>query len=124
MSAQSLVAIAGCAFFLSGAFSPARASGPGLPIEEAIAIAQKDLRNRNLDREYYVSGITLERESMVSRKMHWLARWSESIPREDRKKEIGLEIAMNGEIIRVLKAPVSTAATRSNRASILDLRGH
>ena len=124
MSAGQFVAVAGCACVLFGSLSLASASGPALPIEEAIAIAKKDLRARNLDGEYYVSGITLERESMVSRKMHWLARWSEAIPREDRKKEIGLEIAMTGEIIRVLKAPASTAATRSNRASILDLRGH
>lgn len=101
-----------------------RAEAPAVPIAEAVAIAQKDLRDRGLDQEVYLSGVTLERESVASRKVHWFARWSSAIARPDRKKEIGLQIAMNGDVIRVIKAPAATAATRSNRASILDLRGH
>jgi hypothetical protein len=113
-----------CALLLVAVFSSATAAGPAIPIEQAIALARKDLRDRHLDGAYYVSALTLERDSIVSRKVHWFARWSEAIPRADRRKEIGLEIAMNGEVTRVLKAHASTAATRSDRTSILDLRGH
>src|SRR5687768_10825244 len=110
--------VAAVLFCLS--LASAHAARPAISIDEAIALAQKDLRDRGLDREYYVNAVTLERDSVLSRKVFWFARWSAAIPRPDRKKEVGLQIDMNGATIRVLKAP----ATRSQRASVLDLRAH
>jgi hypothetical protein len=121
---RPLAAIFGPVMCLLAAVSLAQAAEPAIPIEQAIVLAQKDLRMRNLEGRYYVSALTLERDGLLSRKVHWFARWSEPMPRADRRKEIGVEIAMNGEVTRVLKAPAATAATRSDRGSILDLRGH
>jgi hypothetical protein len=102
----------------------ARSAAPAISIEEAVATAQRSLKERGFDGRYYLAGVTLERETFGGGTMHWFARWSAAIPRPNRKKEIGLQIKMNGEVIHIVKAPPESPQTRSNRASILDLRGH
>jgi hypothetical protein len=113
--AIAAVAICACA---------ASAASPALSIEKAVALAQANLKERGLDREIHVVALTLEPESMMRSRFHWFARWSRSIPREDKKREIGLQINMDGQLVHVLKAPAEAQGRRRNQASILDLRGH
>ena len=100
------------------------AAPPAVSIEQAVKLAQSNLQERGLEREIHIVGIALEPESMTHSKFHWLVRWSHSIPREDRKQETGLQINMDGTLVRLVKAPPTAQGRKPNQASILDLRGH
>ena len=117
MIAGAIAGIAICA-------CAASAAAPALSIEKAVALAQGNLKERGLDREIHVVALTLEPTSLLRSRFHWFARWSSSIPREDRKREIGLQINMDGRLVHVLKAPAEAQGRRRNQAGILDLRGH
>ena len=78
---------------------------PPVAIEQAVALAQKNLRERGLTERIYITGVTLERDSLLSSKTHWSVRWSESISRGERKREIGLEIEMDGSVVVIVRAP-------------------
>lgn len=101
---------------------PALLAGPALGIDAAVAIARKSLSERGLDGSHHIVSASLARSTVVGSKTHWAVRWSESIPREDRKKEIGIDIAMDGAVVHVVKAPSQPGGRRANQASILDLK--
>jgi hypothetical protein len=100
------------------------AAPPALSIHQAVDLARNSLHERGLEGDVYVVAATLEAENMTRSKSHWYVRWSRSIPREDRKQEIGLQINMDGSVIHLIKAPPHAQGRKPNQASILDLRGH
>jgi hypothetical protein len=100
---------------------------PELTIDRAAAAAQKELKDRGLDGHIYVFSLTLEADGVLNKQLHWTARWSEAIPGDERTKEIGLRINMDGNTVRLVEGPGSVDAlrnprTRSDRPSILDLK--
>ena len=109
-------------FFLALAPMSGHGSGPALSIEEAISIAHKSLKERGLDDSHYVASATLASAAVLGSKYHWSVRWSESIPRGDRKKEIGVDIGMDGSVVHVVKAPTQAGGRKANQASVLDLK--
>lgn len=72
---------------------------PALPIEQALKLAQGYLQ-RNAPKASIV-GLTLEKGALLGGKYRWYAKWSAPI-RRDGKKEVGLEIAMDGALTRVV----------------------
>lgn len=79
---------------------------PELPLEKAVAIAVDYLKSIGKDKDHWIASISYERESMTSGSYKWFVKWGPSIQLEGRK-ELGLEIAMNGEVARAVdrKAP-------------------
>ena len=114
------------ALSLLGAACLAQAA-PVIPIDQAAAIAQKELKSRGLDSQIFVTSIGLTADGMANSEKYWYVRWSEAIKGEERKKEVGMKIKMDGTIVRLVEGPDGTEAlrnhrTRSDRPSILDLK--
>ena len=106
----------------------AAAAAPSLPIDQAAALAQAHLRERGLNGRVYVTSLGLEIESLGRRVPYWYARWSQSVAGEDKKRETGLRINMDGSLVRIVEMPNASREalrnhrTRSDRPSILDLK--
>jgi hypothetical protein len=93
------------ALVASSALTLAAVAAPAVTIDKAVALAQQSLRERGLADRVYIASATLERDSMLSAKNHWFVRWSESLPRPERKREIGVEVGMDGSVVILVKAP-------------------
>jgi hypothetical protein len=79
---------------------------PELPLEKAVALAADYLKSIGQDKDHWIASISYERESMTSGDWKWFVKWGPPIRLEGRK-ELGLEISMNGELSRAVdrKAP-------------------
>ncbi len=108
--------------------STAAVAAPSLPIDRAAALAQAHLRERGLEGQVYVTSLALEIEALARRTPYWYARWSQSIAGDEKKRELGLRINMDGSFVRIVEAPNASREalrnhrTRSDRPSILDLK--
>lgn len=114
-------------------------AAPILPVEKAVAIANKHLRERGAGSQYFITSIRLEPDTVRRSSFHWAVTYSESIPLDEVKKEVGLEIAMDGSIVSVVKGQpnkdpltgkfdpngptgLQNPRTRTQRPSVLDLK--
>ncbi len=100
---------------------------PALSVDKAASLAQKELVDRGLASHIYVFSLTMRQDGVMNKEWYWFASWSESIPGDNRTKEVGMRINMDGSTIRVVEGPGSVDAlrnprTRSDRPSILDLK--
>lgn len=79
---------------------------PDLPLEKAVAIAADYLKSINQDKDHWIASISYERESITNGSYKWYVKWGPPIQLEGRR-ELGLDIAMNGELSRAVdkKAP-------------------
>jgi len=79
---------------------------PALPLEKAVALAADYLKSIGQDKDHWIASISYERESMTSGTYKWFVKWGPPIEIGGRK-ELGLEIAMDGELARAVdrKAP-------------------
>lgn len=99
-----------------------RAQAAPLPIETALGLAQKDLRERGLAGEVSIVSLSLESGAVVGGKVSWFARWSRSIDLGGGRRESGLQIGMDGAVARMVKAPAKPKQHDHSRPSILDLK--
>ena len=88
-----------------GASAFAAEEKPALPIEKALAIAQDYLRKSG--HAAAIAGLSVERDSLGSKRGHWYARWAPAIALDGGRKEFGIEINMDGTLARIVdrKAP-------------------
>jgi hypothetical protein len=93
------------ALVASSAMTLAAFAAPAVGIDKAVELAQQSLRERGFADRVYIVSATLERDSVMSAKRHWFVRWSESLPRAERKREIGVEVGMDGSVVILVKAP-------------------
>ena len=79
---------------------------PELPLEKAVSLAVDYLKTIGKDQDHWIASISYDRASMTSGNYKWFVKWGPPIKLEGRK-ELGLEISMNGEIARAVdkKAP-------------------
>lgn len=115
------------------AFSLATSAAPGLRIDEAARIAQQELKGRDGSGRVFVMSIGVEADSIAKRETYWYARWSEAIPIDERKRELGLRINMDGSLVRIVEGTSGEGSSvgrealrdhrrRSDRPSILDFK--
>jgi hypothetical protein len=102
-------------------------AAPRITIAEAASIAQNELKSRGLESQIYVIGIALETDGMANAEKYWHVRWSDAIAGEERKKEVGVKVKMDGSIVRLVEGSEGVEAlrnhrTRSDRPSVLDLK--
>jgi hypothetical protein len=129
------------AFALLGAAALATAApnGPTLPADQALALAQQHLNSRAASAGFYITSLKLETLDLKRSAYRWAVEWSEPVPVDSTKKETGIEIAMDGSIVSLVKGPpnrnprtgkfdpngstgLQNPRTRSDRPSILDLK--
>lgn len=79
---------------------------PELPLEKAVALAVDYLKSLGQEKDHWIASISYERESITNGEWKWFVKWGPPIKLEGRR-ELGLEIAMNGELSRAVdkKAP-------------------
>ena len=75
---------------------------PALPIDKALAIAQKYLADGGHTGTTGISSLAVERAAFGSSKAHWFAKWAPTIVLSDGRKELGLEIHMDGTFARIV----------------------
>ena len=68
-------------------------------------LAQKELKDRGLAAHIYVFSLVMQPDGVMNKEMHWYAAWSEAIPGDNHKKEVGMRINMDGSTIRVVEGP-------------------
>ena len=90
----AVLALGACAFT-----SRAAEKAPAMPIAEALKLAQGYVQ-RN-DAKAVIVALTLEKSALLSGTYHWYAKWASPLLR-DGKREIGLEIAMDGGLTRIV----------------------
>lgn len=74
---------------------------PALPLEKAVAIAVDYLKTIGKDKEHWIASISYDRTSMTNPTYTWFVKWGPPINLGGRK-ELGLEISMNGEVARAV----------------------
>lgn len=128
-----------CYFGLAILLAASASAAPALPVDQAVALAHQHLKGRDGSGKYYLTSIKLEPDNARRSSFHWSVSWSEAIPLDELKKEVGLEIAMDGTIVSVVRGAAnkdpSTGKydpngatglqnwrTRTDRPSILDLK--
>ena len=80
---------------------------PALPIEKALSIAQDYLKKGGHAGSVAIAGLSVERETITKKTGPWYAKWAPSITLDGGRKELGIEIAMDGTVARIVdkKAP-------------------
>ena len=87
------------------------AGPPAKSVEQAAKIAQERLRALGLEKTHHVASLVLERDSITSGSWHWIAKYSPAIT-SGQKPEIGLEIAMDGTLTRLVKSSAPKTSVR------------
>lgn len=79
---------------------------PALPLEKAVAISVDYLKSIGKDKDHWIASISYERQSITNGTYKWFVKWGPPISLGGRK-ELGLEISMDGEVARAVdkKAP-------------------
>lgn len=76
---------------------------PNLPIDQALKIAQDYLQKSGNPAGVQLVGLTYEQASL--RAGYWYAKWSHAIDADEKRKETGLRIDMDGTVTRFVTAP-------------------
>lgn len=79
---------------------------PALPLEKAVAIAADYLKSTGKDKDHWIASISYDRQSMTNPTYKWYVKWCPAIDVGGRK-ELGLEISMNGELTRAVDKKAS-----------------
>jgi hypothetical protein len=112
---------------------------PLLPVEKAVSIASKHLKERGNTGGTYITSVKLEPDTAQRSSFRWSVTWNEPITLDELKKEVGVVIAMDGSLVSLVKGapnknPVTgkfdpngptglqNPRTRTDRPSILDLK--
>lgn len=77
------------------------AAPPAVTVEQAAKLAQEQLTSRGLQGKHYISSLTLEKKTLTSKAVHWVATYTPSIPLGDRQ-ELGVEIGLDGSVVRLV----------------------
>ena len=116
-------------------------AAPEIPIEKAIKIANGWLKDAGKSGDTFIAGASLDPTSVGQGQFVWAIRWNAPIALDERRRETGIEIAMDGTVARYVDKVVSGSAstpgavgvpesraellnhrTRTTRPSILDLK--
>ena len=94
------------ALALLGTSLCARAAGPAVDIHQAIAIAEKSLKNRGLTSEVYITSAVLQQTTLLNGRAYWFVQWSHPVAGDKKSdKEVGVKVLMDGTATRLVKAP-------------------
>lgn len=75
---------------------------PSMPFDKALAIVQHYIKESGRGGEIVIGGLTSEREAIGSKSGHWFAKWATPLSIDGGRKELGIEIAMDGTIARIV----------------------
>jgi hypothetical protein len=103
----------GGAFMALGAFSPAAHAGNSrVSARKAIDLAQEQLDLRGLQSTVQIESVVLQSVTILGASRVWTVLWSQPISSDSGKFEVGVEVDMNGKLVRLVKktAPGAKAA--------------
>jgi hypothetical protein len=83
--------------------SASLAAGPPVPVAEAVALAQEQLLIRGLQESVFIESVSLRSSSLLSASKQWTVLWSEPLPASLGRVEVGVEVDMQGRVVRLLK---------------------
>jgi hypothetical protein len=86
-----------------GTLSAVHGAGPLVPVADAVALAQEQLQIRGLQGSVYIESVTLRAASILSSSKQWTVLWSEPLPASQGRVEVGVEVDMKGNVVRLLK---------------------
>ena len=80
---------------------------PPVSAKQALDIAEKNLVDRNLTKEIYITSVTLTSSSLINNQSYWFVKWSHPIAASNpRNREIGIKVTMEGVATRLVKDPL------------------
>jgi hypothetical protein len=84
-----------------------------LPISRALDLGQKTLAEKGMANQAYIKSIELQQTAAFGGKQVWYVQWSEPIPAsKPGKKEVGIEISMDGSVVHMIKGPGTPPAQK------------
>ena len=88
-------------------------AAPEVSFRQAAEIAENAKADRAGGDAVFVQSLALERGSLFGGKTVWIAKWSAALPANDPgNSEVGIEIAMDGSVKRIVKAPASARGAK------------
>ncbi len=101
---------------LTTATSAFAGEAPAISPKHALELAEQALAEKGAAGEVYVQSLALEHTSLLEKKMVWSVTWSHSLPGSTaQKKEVGIEIHMDGSIVHLVKGPVEATVKHGPR---------
>jgi hypothetical protein len=84
----------------------ALADAPPVSAKQALEIAEKSLKERNLSASVYIESLQMDHSSMMGGHQFWFVKWSKTLPASNpRNKEVGIKVYMDGHAVRLVKEP-------------------
>lgn len=96
-------------------------AAPQLSFEQASKIAADYLRSHGYAKEHFISALVLEPTTPARTKFTWIAKWSPAVELEGRQ-ETGIEIAMDGNIARLVTKTAAERIDDRNRIGSRNIR--
>jgi hypothetical protein len=83
--------------------APLWAGGGFVSVRQAIDLAQEQLDLRGLQSTVQIESVVLKPSTILGSTRVWTVLWSNTIPGDPGRFEIGVEIDMNGKVMRLEK---------------------
>jgi len=79
------------------------AGSAGVSVQKAIALAQEQIEMRGLQSAVQIESVVLQPATVLGSSKIWTVLWSKPVPLENGKCEVGVEVDMNGKVMRLVK---------------------
>ena len=91
-------------FIAVGVFSPvANAANSRVSARQAIDLAQEQLDLRGLQTTVEIESVVLQAATILGDSRVWTILWSRPFSSDSGKFEVGVEVDMNGKVVRLIK---------------------
>lgn len=90
----------------SFAFS-AKAGNAAVSARQAVDIAQEQLDLRGLQSSIQIESVMLQSATVLGSRRVWTVLWSRPVSSDSGKFEVGVEVDMNGKVVRLVKKTAS-----------------
>ena len=88
---------------LDGFASSSKAGNAPVSARQAVDIAQEQLDLRGLQSSIQIESVVLQAATVLGSTRVWTVLWSRSVSADSGKLEVGVEVDMNGRVVRLVK---------------------
>lgn len=79
------------------------AGNAGVSVQKAVELAQEQLEMRGLQASVQIESVVLQPATVLGASKIWTVLWSKSVPLDNGKYEVGVEVDMSGKVVRLVK---------------------
>lgn len=79
------------------------AGNAGVSVQKAVELAQEQLEMRALQASVQIESVVLQPATVLGASKIWTVLWSKSVPLDNGKYEVGVEVDMSGKVVRLVK---------------------